>query len=86
MKSHATFRRHPFGEVIARTNEDRHPLEVIPNGRLGGGLWTGHPIGLVVVAGLLVIGLVGIPVARLFFGAAVIFGGLVGYIFWRRQQ
>ncbi len=30
MKSHSTFRRHPLGEVVARTNEDRHPLDVVP--------------------------------------------------------
>ncbi len=86
MKPYVTFRRHPFGEVVARANEDRHPLEVVPYGQYGAGLWTGHPIGLVVVAGLLVIGLIGIPAARLFFGSTVILGTLVGYILWRRQQ
>ena len=60
MKSYVTFRRHPFDAVVARTNEDRHPLEVVPYGRFGAGLWTGHPIGLFIVTGLVVIGLVGI--------------------------
>ncbi len=86
MKPYVTFRRYPFGEVVARANEDRHPLEVVPYGQYGAGLWTGHLIGLVVVAGLLVIGLIGIPAARLFFGSTVILGTLVGYILWRRQQ
>ena len=86
MKSYVTFRRHPFDAVVARTNEDRHALEVVPYGRFGAGLWTGHPIGLFIVTGLVVIGLVGIPAWRWFFGATVILGGLVGYSLWRRQQ
>jgi hypothetical protein len=86
MKSCVTFRRHPFDAVVARTNEDRHPLEVVPYGRFGAGLWTGHPIGLVIVTGLVVIGLVGIPAWRWFFGATVILGSLFGYSLWRRQQ
>ena len=59
MKSYVTFRRHPLDAVVARTNEDRHPLEVVPYGRFGAGLWTGHPIELVIVTGLVVVGLVG---------------------------
>lgn len=85
MKSYVTFRRHPLDAVVARTNEDRHPLEVVPFGRFGAGVWTGHPIGLVIVAGLVVIGLIGIPAWRWFFGAAVIVGSLVGYWLWRRR-
>jgi len=86
MKSYVTFRRHALDAVVARTNEDRHPLEVVPYGRFGAGLWTGHPIGLVIVTGLVVVGLVGIPAWRWFFGAAVILGSLLGYALWRRQQ
>jgi len=86
MKSYVTFRRHPFDEVVARTNEDRHPLEVIPYGRFGAGLWTGHPIGFVIVVGIILVGLIGIPVWRWFFGATVIVGSLVGYFLWRRRQ
>jgi hypothetical protein len=44
MKSYATVRRHAFGEVVARTNEDRHRVEVVPCGQYGAGVWTGHPI------------------------------------------
>jgi hypothetical protein len=86
MKPYVTFRRHPFDAVVARTNDDQRPGEVVPFGRLGAGLWTGHPIGLFIVAGLVVIGLVGIPAWRWFFGAAVILGSLVGYSLWRRHQ
>lgn len=79
MKSYATFRRHPYGEVVPHTNEDRHPLEVVPFGKFGAGVWTGHPAGAIVVIGLVVVGLIGIPEWRWFFGATVLLGGLVGY-------
>jgi hypothetical protein len=85
MKSYATFRRHPLGQVAARTNEDRHPAEIVPFGRFGAGVWTGHPIGLFIVAGLMLIGLIGIPEWRWFFSGTVIVGGLFGYFLWRRQ-
>lgn len=86
MKAYATFRRHPFGEVVARAHEDRHPLEVVPYGRFGAGVWTGHPIELVVVLGILLVGLVGIPAWRWFFAAALLLGSLVGYFLWRRHR
>ena len=86
MKSYVTFRRHPFDHVVASTNENRHPMEVVPYGRFGAGLWTGHPIGLVICIGLVVIGLVGIPEWRWFFGAAVLVGSLVGYLLLRHHR
>jgi hypothetical protein len=86
MKPHFTFRRHPVGEVVARTNEDRHPLEVVPFGKFGAGVWTGHPIGLVVVLGMLIMGLVGMPEWRWFSGATVVAGSLVGYFLWRHHS
>ena len=86
MKSYAAFRRHPFGEVVRRTNEDRHPLQVVPYGRFGGGVWTGHPIELVVVLGMLLVGLVGIPAWRWFFGATLVVGSLAGYFLGRGKR
>jgi hypothetical protein len=86
MKSYTTFRRHPLGEVVPHVNDDRHPMAVVPYGKFGAGLWTGHPVGLVIVIGMLVVGLVGIPEWRWFFGATVIAGSLLGYLLWRRHQ
>ena len=86
MKSYATFRRHPLGVVVARSNEDRHPLQVVPFGRYGAGVWTGHPIELVVVLGMVLIALIGIPESRWFFGATVLLGSAAGYFLWRRNQ
>lgn len=85
MKSYASFRRHALGGVVARSNEDRHPAQVVPFGRFGAGLWTGHPIGLFIAAGFVLIGLIGIPEWRWFFGASVVLGGVFGYFLWRRQ-
>lgn len=86
MKSYATFRRHPLGVVVVPSNEDRHPLQVVPFGRYGAGVWTGHPIELVVVLGMLLIALIGIPESRWFLGATVLVGGVTGYLLWRRNQ
>ena len=83
MKPNATFRRHLFGEVVPRTNEDRHPAEVVPFGKFGAGVWTGHPIGLFIVLGILLMGLIGIPPLRVFFIATILVGTLVGYFLWR---
>ncbi|MGC2768295.1 MAG: hypothetical protein WB607_22525 [Candidatus Acidiferrum sp.] len=86
MKSYATFRRHPYGQVVPRVNDDRSPWEVVPFGRYGAGVWTGHPAGLIVVIGILLVGLIGIPEWRYFFGATVLLGSLVAYFLYRRHQ
>ena len=52
MKSYAPFRRHPYGQVVLPINEDRPTSDVVPYGKLGAGLWTGHPIALVICTGL----------------------------------
>ena len=78
-----TFRRHPYGQVVPPTNEDRPTSDVVPLGKFGAGLWTGHPIGLVICIGLIVIGLVGIPEWRWFFGASVLLGSFLAFSFCR---
>ena len=67
-------------------NAEPNPTEVLPFGRYGGGFLTGHPIGLVIVIGLLLIGLVGIPEARWFFGGSLVLGGVVGLRLWLRHR
>jgi hypothetical protein len=47
-------------------NAEPDPTRVVPFGLRGVGLLTGHPIGLVIVFGVLLIGLIGIPEARFF--------------------
>ncbi len=70
----------------AQRNGDPHPTLVVPFGVKGGGLLTGHPIGLVIVLGLLVMGLVGLPEARPFFIGSVCLGGIFGLILWLRHR
>jgi hypothetical protein len=85
MKSYATFRRHPYGQVVAPTNEDLQIWEVLPYGKFGAGVWNGNAAGLIVVIGILIVGLVGIPEWRYFFGATVLGGSAVAYILLRKH-
>jgi hypothetical protein len=62
------------------------PTEVIPFGRYGAGLLTGHPVGLIVVVGMLLMGLFGLPEARWFFAGALLLGGIWGFSLWLRHR
>lgn len=62
------------------------PPKVVPFGVYGGGLWTGHPIGLVIVLGLLFMGFVGLPEARWFLAFAVPLGCICGFVLWLRHR
>jgi hypothetical protein len=59
-----------------------NPVQVVPFGRYGGGLLTGHPIGLVIVLGVLAMGLIGLPEARWFFAGSLALGSVVGFVLW----
>ena len=62
------------------------PTKVVPFGIYGAGLWTGHPIGLVIVFALLFIGFVGLPEYRLFLALAVPAGAICGFVMWLRHR
>ena len=79
------FRRRGAREVSPH-NAEPNPNEVLPFGRYGGGFLTGHPIGLVIVIGLLLMGLLGLPEYRLFLVASLALGGLLGFFLWLRQR
>jgi hypothetical protein len=69
--------------VIEQSSRDLpHPTKVVPFGYYGGGLWTGHPIGLAIVIGLLTMGIVGLPEARWFLALAVPAGAVCGFFMW----
>ena len=85
MKSYATFRRHPYGQVVAPANEDLRTWEVVPYGKFGAGVWNGNMAGLIMVVGILIVGLVGIPEWRYFFGATVLAGSAVAYMLLRKH-
>ena len=60
--------------------------KVVPFGSYGAGLWTGHPIGLLIVVGLVFMGLVGLPEARWFLALAVPAGAICGFFMWLRHR
>jgi hypothetical protein len=62
------------------------PTKVVPFGIYGAGLWTGHPIGLVIVVALVFIGFVGLPEYRLFLALAVPSGAICGFVMWLRHR
>jgi hypothetical protein len=78
--------RHENHQQTVTHPEEPSPAELVPFGRYGAGHWTGHPIGLLIVVGLLLMGLVGLPEFRLFFVASLALGGLPGFILWRLHR
>ena len=78
--------RHENHEQKTTHREEPSPAELVPFGRYGGGHWTGHPIGLLIVVGFLLMGLVGLPEFRLFFVVSLAFGGVFGLILWRLHR
>jgi hypothetical protein len=85
MKSFTEIRRRGARETFPR-NAEPHPTKVMPFGQYGGGLLTGHPIGLVIVLGMLFMGLIGIPQARPFFAASAVLGTVCGLLLWLRHR
>lgn len=72
--------------IVHRRSEPGIFAEVIPFGRYGAGLWTGHPVGLVIALGLFVMVLAGIPEARWFLAGVLILGALWGFFLWLRHR
>jgi hypothetical protein len=78
----------PHSGVRKATSRDPEPdpNEVSPAGRTGAGLLTSHPVGLVVLFGLLFMGLTEMPEARWFFGGALLLGGAYGLSLWLHHR
>ena len=70
----------------ALPNGEPPATKVVPFGIYGGGLLTGHPIGLGSGAGVVCMGLMGLPEARLFFAASTCLGVLLGFALWLRHR
>jgi hypothetical protein len=68
------------------TPPSRIPAEdldsVRPFGPSGVGLITGHPVGIVIVIGVILMAIFGIPGAFPFFAGAVALGGVIGLVLW----
>ena len=78
--------RHENHEQAVTRREEPGAAEIVPFGRYGGGQWTGHPIGLLIVVGLLLMGLIGLPEFRWFFVTSLALGGVFGLILWRLHR
>jgi hypothetical protein len=67
---------------------DRAPSEarIVPFGPYGGGQFTGHPIGIIIVIGFIAMALVGVPEARVFFVISLALGIAFGFFLWFRHQ
>ena len=85
MRTHGHFTNAFIAPPAPRADE-LHPKDVVPFGKYGGGRWTGHPIGLVMALGIVLIGLVGVPEARYFLAGALPLGALLGLILWKLHQ
>jgi hypothetical protein len=81
--SHVTFDR---SRRFSARNSELDPTEVRPFGAAGVGLLTGHPVGLVVVAGVIVMVMAQLPEARWFFGGSLVLGAAIGLVLWLRHR
>jgi hypothetical protein len=59
---------------------------VQPFGRYGVGLLTGHPVGLVVAAGVALITMEAIPASRWFVAGSLVVGGAFGFFLWLHHR
>lgn len=59
---------------------------VRPYGAYGAGIFTAHPVGLVISAGLALLVLVSIPAARWFLAGSVALGAVFGFFLWLRHR
>jgi hypothetical protein len=67
----------------SESNEpEADPDAVRPYGRFGVGTLTSHPVGLVVVVGVVLMAIFGIPGALPFFAGAIALGGVIGLFLW----
>jgi hypothetical protein len=69
-----------------RRRPEPGPFEVVPFGRYGAGLWTGHPVGLFVALGVVAMALISLPEARPFLAGAIALGSVGGILLRRRHR
>jgi hypothetical protein len=62
------------------------PHNLVPFGPYGGGQWTAHPIGLVIVIGFLLMGLVSRTPVSLLLLLSLLGGAIVGFFLWLHHR
>jgi hypothetical protein len=85
MATSANSRRYSVRKTASDSAEP-NPIEPIPFGRGAAGSYTAHPVGLVVVVGVLLMGLLALPEARWFLAATSLLGCAWGFILWLRHR
>jgi hypothetical protein len=85
MGTSANTRRYNVRKAVS-PDPEANPVEPIPFGRGMAGSYTSHPVGLVVVVGVLLMGLFALPEARWFLGCTVLLGGVWGFFLWLRHR
>ncbi len=81
------FRRKRLRQSSEQANgSNPDPAKLVPFGPFGAGQMTGHPIGLVIVIGVVLMGLLISPLFMLFFAASLLLGGGLGAILWLRHR
>ena len=71
---------------LSTTEKERDIDSEKPFGRFGVGTITGHPVGLLVVAAVILLSIVALPEARLFLVASLPIGGIFGLFLWLRHR
>ena len=71
-----------------RSNDEwtPEPKHLVPFGPYGGGQITAHPIGLVIVLGMLLMGLVSRTPVSLLLLFSLLGGAIVGFFLWLRHR
>jgi len=62
------------------------PKHLVPFGPYGAGQWTAHPIGLVIVIGMLLMGLVSRTPVSFLLLASLLGGAIFGFLLWLRHR
>jgi len=70
----------------APSADELHPKDVVPFGKYGAGRFTGHPVGLFIALGIILMALIGIPESRIFLAASLPLGAIFGLILWKLHQ